>query len=249
MKASDITLDMVREAIERTAADGSHYPRTLTTEQVLLVVRGWNGECQHWRPVLSPDITKIEGRVDACEARVREHLAELAGQGLVWQSERGQRGYRWRWITDEDRRRDAAREANREKYRALAERIAGLVGDERERAIAAVGEYESVSYSATLEEDGPSGAIKVLLDYDTATAFAEWMESRVAPLDLPEVTDDEIRELARRAWAEGQDHLALCAARALDEARDARSRAQDRRRCAYQIMQNRRAAGAGNGDE
>lgn len=240
MKPSDLTLEAVRAAMERTAAPDWPSSRTLSTEDVLLVARGWDGKMRNWRPdTTGQNIEPIEGRHDACEAAIRKQLVVLVEQGLVWQSERGQRGYRWRWISDDDRRAEDARERTRAEFRELAERIARRVGDEHDRAVAEVGNYKPVNFHTYRDDEGNyTGQIEVRMDRELATAFAAWLEDRVRiPLvELPELSDDDLRALAAslgKHWMDGDSeaplHVAGWVRQALDGDRVAR------RRCAYWI--------------
>jgi hypothetical protein len=245
MKASDITLEMVRAAIEKTA--DWRYRSRVTTEDVLNLVRGWDGSRKANGAPDYVGLVAIEGSPAACEGQIRKFLGELVDQGLVHRSERGQRGYTWRWITEDDRRESMARAGNRAEYRALARRIAARVGDEKDRALAFVGEHRydtyPVSFNTWSDDDGEyGGAIEVTMDRELAEAFAAWLESRVPAVELPEMTDQDIRDLMRWAWENNRTEVAGWALHALNETNDEEHRAACRRRCAYQVLLMRREA-------
>lgn len=143
MKASDITQDMVRAAIEKSVTF-SENNRPLTTEQVLDSRSATRGPARR-------------ARRDTCARRRTRR--------------RGRRGYRWRWITPADRDAGRQQAEHDARYRALAERIARRVGDERSRALAEVGGYEPVDFRTySNDEDRLDGHIRVNLNYDSCSA-------------------------------------------------------------------------------
>lgn len=192
IKASEITREMVRAAMERSDI-ANRWGNGLSTDDVLDLVRGWQGE----RPPQRQDAwLGIEGRLDAALAQVRRHLDALVDEGLVWKSERGRRGYRWAWITQEDRDKATVRKRHDARFRELAEAIAMRVGSERERALHDVEDHGPVTYSTYHDnEEQLDGHITVRMTYAEAARYRDWLYETEKCIELPPVSDEELRQL------------------------------------------------------